>query len=95
LGDADATQDDSFSIEGLLEYPQWTKPPVFREWRVPEILLNGHLARQQQWKRQQSLIRTLENRPDLLREAPLTDEDHEFIAQYINQRLEESQFKEE
>jgi len=41
LGDADATQDDSFSIEGLLEYPQWTKPPVFREWRVPEILLNG------------------------------------------------------
>ena len=53
------------------------------------------LARQQQWKRQQSLIRTLENRPDLLREAPLTDEDHEFIAQYINQRLEESQFKEE
>jgi len=95
LGDADATQDDSFSVEGLLEYPQWTKPPVFREWQVPEILLNGHLARQQQWKRQQSLIRTLENRPDLLREAPLTDEDHEFIAQYINQRLEESQFKEE
>ncbi len=95
LGDEDATQDDSFSVEGLLEYPQWTKPTAFRGWSVPDILLNGHLANQQTWKRQQSLIRTLENRPDLLRSAPLTEEDQEFLATYINQKIEESQSSEE
>ena len=95
LGDADATRDDSFSIEGLLEYPQWTKPAEFRGWVVPDVLLNGHLANQNSWKRQQSLIRTLENRPDLLRNASLTKEDQEFLAWYINQKLEESQSSEE
>ena len=95
LGDENATQDDSFSIEGLLEYPQWTKPADFRSWTVPEVLLNGHLANQLTWKRQQSLIRTLENRPDLLRDAPLTQEDQEFLATYINQKLEESDSTEE
>ena len=95
LGDEDATQDDSFSIEGLLEYPQWTKPADFRGWTVPDVLLNGHLANQLTWKRQQSLIRTLENRPDLLRSAPLTQEDQEFLATYINQKFEESDSTEE
>jgi tRNA (guanine37-N1)-methyltransferase len=95
LGDEDATQDDSFSTEGLLEYPQWTKPVEFRGWRVPEVLLSGHLANQLSWKRQQSIIRTLENRPDLLRAASLTIEDKEFIASYINQKIEESQSSEE
>ncbi len=95
LGDEDATQDDSFSTDGLLEYPQWTKPAEFRGWTVPDVLLNGHLANQLTWKRQQSLIRTLENRPDLLRNAPLTKEDQEFLATYINQKLEESQSTEE
>ncbi len=95
LGDEDATQDDSFSTDGLLEYPQWTKPADFRGWTVPDVLLNGHLANQLTWKRQQSLIRTLENRPDLLRNAPLTKEDQEFLATYINQKLEESQSTEE
>jgi tRNA (guanine37-N1)-methyltransferase len=95
LGDEDATQDDSFSMEGLLEYPQWTKPADFRGWTVPDVLLNGHLANQVAWKRQQSLIRTLENRPDLLRNAPLTQEDQEFLATYINQKFEESQSTEE
>jgi len=95
LGDEDATQDDSFSIEGLLEYPQWTKPADFRGWTVPDVLLNGHLANQLIWKRQQSLIRTLENRPDLLRNAPLTKEDQEFLATYTNQKFEESDSTEE
>lgn len=95
LGDEDATQDDSFSTDGLLEYPQWTKPAEFRGWTVPDVLLNGHLANQLTWKRQQSLIRTLENRPDLLRNAPLTKEDQEFLSTYINQKLEESDSTEE
>lgn len=95
LGDEDATQDDSFSMEGLLEYPQWTKPAEFRGWTVPQVMQNGNLGEQLKWKRQQSLIRTLENRPDLLRNAPLTKEDQEFLATYINQKLEESQSTEE
>ena len=95
LGDEDATQDDSFSQDGLLEYPQWTKPVDFRGWTVPDVLLNGHLANQLTWKRQRSLIRTLENRPDLLRDAPLTQEDQEFLASYINQKLEASESTEE
>jgi len=95
LGDEDATQDDSFSHEGLLEYPQWTKPADFRGWTVPQVMQNGNLGEQLKWKRQQSLIRTLENRPDLLRKAPLTKEDQEFLATYINQKFEESQSMEE
>ena len=95
LGDEEATQDDSFSRDGLLEYPQWTKPAEFRGWVVPEVMQNGNLGEQLKWKRQQSLIRTLENRPDLLRNAPLTQEDQEFLVSYINQKLEESQSTEE
>jgi tRNA (Guanine37-N(1)-) methyltransferase (EC 2.1.1.31) len=95
LGDEDATQDDSFSSEGLLEYPQWTKPAEFRGWSVPEVMQNGNLAEQLKWKREQALIRTLENRPDLLRNAPLTEKDQEFLARYINQKFEESQSMEE
>jgi len=95
LGDDDATQDDSFSQDGLLEYPQWTKPVDFRGWTVPDVLLNGHLANQQTWKRQQSLIRTLENRPDLLRTAVLTEADQEFLSIYINQKFEESESMED
>ena len=95
LGDEDATQDDSFSSEGLLEYPQWTKPAEFRGWTVPEVMQNGNLAEQLKWKREQALIRTLENRPDLLRNAPLTEKDQEFLARYINQKFEESQSMEE
>ena len=95
LGDDDATQDDSFSQDGLLEYPQWTKPVDFRGWTVPDVLLNGHLANQQTWKRQQSLIRTLENRPDLLRTAALTEADQEFLSIYINQKFEESESMED
>ena len=95
LGDDDATQDDSFSTDGLLEYPQWTKPLEFRGWTVPEIMQNGNLGLQLKWKRQQSIIRTLENRPDLLRNAHLSEEELEFINRYINQKLEEDQSSEE
>jgi len=95
LGDEDATQDDSFSSEGLLEYPQWTKPAEFRSWTVPEVMQNGNLAEQLKWKREQAIIRTLENRPDLLRNATLSEKDQEFLARYINQKFEESQSMEE
>jgi tRNA (guanine37-N1)-methyltransferase len=85
LGDEDATQDDSFSTDGLLEYPQWTKPADFRGWKVPEIMQNGNLGEQLKWKRQQSLIRTLRWRSDLLEKANLSEKDRKFLKKYIEE----------
>ena len=61
--------------DGLLEYPQYTRPAVWHERIVPEILLSGHHAKIQKWRRAQSVRRTALKRPDLLRHAPLTRED--------------------
>ena len=85
LGDEDATQDDSFSSDGLLEYPQWTKPAEFRGWVVPEVMQNGNLAEQLKWKREQSLIRTLMWRPDLLEKVELSEKDRRFLKKYLEE----------
>lgn len=82
LGDDEATTDDSFAEDGLLEYPQYTKPPVFRGWKVPEVLMNGNVAEQLKWKRQQSLLRTFKWRPDLLEKASLTKKDNAFLRSF-------------
>ncbi|HEX2950897.1 MAG TPA: tRNA (guanosine(37)-N1)-methyltransferase TrmD [Armatimonadota bacterium] len=74
LGGEGAAESESF-VTGLLEYPQYTRPPVFREWAIPEVLLSGHHEAIRKWRREQSLRRTLERRPDLLQTAPLTQED--------------------
>ena len=66
---------------GLLEYPQYTRPPVFRGWPVPDILLSGNHAAIARWRREQSLKRTLERRPDLLARAELTDADRKLLAE--------------
>lgn len=86
LGDDEATSDDSFS-DGLLEYPQYTRPPEFRGWKVPDVLLNGNHAEQARWRREQSLIRTLKMRPDLLLKADLTKKDQEFLEKYISSQV--------
>ena len=67
LGDEDSAKDDSFS-EGLLEYPQYTRPEVFRDMKVPDILLSGDHAKIAEWRKQQSLERTKKWRPDLLKD---------------------------
>jgi tRNA (guanine37-N1)-methyltransferase len=67
LGDEDSAKNDSFS-EGLLEYPQYTRPEVFRGMKVPEILLSGDHAKIAEWRRRQALERTKKWRPDLLKE---------------------------
>jgi len=85
LGDEDATQDDSFSSDGLLEYPQWTKPAEFRGWVVPEVMQTGNLAEQLKWKREQSLIRTLMWRPDLLEKVELSEQDRRFLKKYLEE----------
>jgi tRNA (guanine37-N1)-methyltransferase len=73
LGDEDSAKDDSFS-QGLLEYPQYTRPEVFRGMKVPEILLSGDHARIAQWRREQALERTKQWRPDLLERRDLEAE---------------------
>jgi tRNA (guanine37-N1)-methyltransferase len=87
LGDEDATQDDSFSSDGLLEYPQWTKPAEFRGWVVPEVMQTGNLAEQLKWKREQSLIRTLMWRPDLLEKVELSEQDRRFLKRYLEETM--------
>ncbi|MEA4812173.1 MAG: tRNA (guanosine(37)-N1)-methyltransferase TrmD [Anaerolineaceae bacterium] len=88
LGDNEATSDDSFSESGLLEYPQYTKPPVFRGWEVPEVLQNGNVAKQLAWKRQQMLLRTLRQRPELLAGIELSKKDISFLKEYLFEHLQ-------
>ena len=78
LGDPDGASDDSHAT-GLLEYPHYTRPPEFRGEGVPEILLSGDHAKIEKWRREQSLLRTLERRPDLLDKLELSEEDQKFI----------------
>lgn len=65
LGHEQSAVDDSFS-RGLLEAPQYTRPAEFRSWKVPDVLLSGNHAEIESWRREQSIKRTRENRPDLL-----------------------------
>ncbi|MCD8052531.1 MAG: tRNA (guanosine(37)-N1)-methyltransferase TrmD [Lachnospiraceae bacterium] len=66
--------------DNLLEYPQYTRPEIFEDMRVPEILLSGHHANIERWRREQSLLRTWQRRPDLLEDAALTKEDRRYLA---------------
>jgi tRNA (guanine37-N1)-methyltransferase len=66
LGDEDSPRDESFS-NGLLEYPQYTRPESFRNMKVPDVLLSGNHAKIAQWRHQQAIERTKKNRPDLLK----------------------------
>ena len=66
LGDDESSQDESFS-HGLLEYPQYTRPAEFRGMKVPEVLLSGHHAEIEKWRREQAKLRTEKQRPDMLK----------------------------
>jgi len=79
LGDPEGAWDDSHAT-GLLEYPHYTRPPEFRGWGVPEILLSGDHARIAKWRRQQALLRTRQRRPDLLQKADLSENDRDFLS---------------
>lgn len=78
LGDPDAAIDDSHAT-GLLEYPHYTRPPEFRGWGIPDVLLSGNHAEITKWRRHESLRRTLKHRPDLLRKANLSLDDLAFL----------------
>ncbi|WP_200937019.1 tRNA (guanosine(37)-N1)-methyltransferase TrmD [Methylophilus sp. Leaf414] len=78
LGDADSAQEDSF-VNGLLDYPHYTRPEVFEGLAVPAILLSGHHAKIRQWRLQQSLVLTRAKRPDLLAARQLTKEEARLL----------------
>jgi tRNA (guanine37-N1)-methyltransferase len=81
LGSDEAAANDSHS-GGMLEHPQYTRPQSYRNWRVPDVLLSGNHAQISEWRRRQSIQRTLERRPDLLEGADLSPEEREEISQY-------------
>ncbi len=78
LGDPTGAEDDSHSM-GLLEYPHYTRPPEFRGWKVPEVLLSGDHAKIEKWRREQALTRTFTKRPDMLERAELSDKDRKIV----------------
>ena len=78
LGSEASPLDDSHTT-GLLEYPQYTRPPVYRGWSVPEVLLSGNHAQIANWRRQQAILRTLERRPELLDKANLSLEERQLV----------------
>lgn len=84
VGNQDSIVSESHQ-RGLLEYPQYTRPPVFRGKEVPEVLLSGHHARIEAWRHKEALRRTYLRRPDLLDKANLTSEDQRLLAEIIKE----------
>lgn len=82
LNNSESAEYDSFQ-DGLLEYPQYTRPEIWHDKQVPEVLLSGHHGNIEKWRRQQSLKRTFERRPELLEQeevqANLTKKDREYL----------------
>ncbi|NTW06668.1 MAG: tRNA (guanosine(37)-N1)-methyltransferase TrmD [Syntrophaceae bacterium] len=80
LGNADSSVSESFS-NGLLEYPQYTRPANYKNWCVPEVLISGNHAEIERWRRRESLKRTYDRRPDLLKKLELSAEDKKILEQ--------------
>ena len=74
----DSTTEESFA-QGLLEYPQYTRPEIFEGQQVPEVLRSGNHQMIDKWRREQSLKRTLKKRPDLLEKVDLSEEDKKIL----------------
>lgn len=83
LGNETSAVSDSFST-GLLEHPHYTRPAVFRDWAVPDILLSGHHENIGKWRRREALRRTWQRRPDLLQGRELSKEEQKWLKQFEN-----------
>lgn len=90
LGKKESFEDESFS-EGLLEYPHYTRPAVFKGREVPQVLLSGNHKKIDEYRRQQSIINTFHKRPDLLEKAELTQAEKQFIAEYAKKHCKNNQ----
>lgn len=77
--DSGETMETESHYNGLLEYPQYTRPPEFMGRKVPDVLLSGHHLNIERWRREQSLIRTKQKRPDMLKKAEISDEEREML----------------
>jgi tRNA (guanine37-N1)-methyltransferase len=80
LGNAASVVTDSFAM-GLLEYPQYTRPAEYRDWKVPDVLISGHHREIEKWRRRESLRRTLTRRPDLLKQVDLSADDRVLLEE--------------
>ncbi|HLR19539.1 MAG TPA: tRNA (guanosine(37)-N1)-methyltransferase TrmD [Staphylococcus sp.] len=83
LGNKQSHLDDSFQ-DGLLEFPQYTRPRQYKNLNVPDVLLSGNHAHIDAWRHEQKILRTWEKRPDLLKNYPMTEKDKEIIESYKN-----------
>jgi tRNA (guanine37-N1)-methyltransferase len=81
VGDAESIVTESFA-RGLLDFPQFTRPATYRGWTVPDVLVSGHHGRIADWRRREALRRTIEKRPDLLREAALDDDERALVEEF-------------
>lgn len=84
LGNETSAVTDSFST-GLLEYPHYTRPAEFRGWKVPDVLLSGHHAKVEEWRKQQSLRRTWQRRPELLERLELTKKEQKWLQDIMQE----------
>ena len=83
LGSEESAGDESFSNDGLLEYPQYTRPRVFEDMEVPPVLLNGDHKKISQWRREQALLTTARIRPDLLDKASITPAERRWLSEQL------------
>ena len=88
VGDAESVEQDSFS-RGLLDYPHYTRPPSFEGMPVPDVLLSGHHAQVNRWRKTAALRRTLQQRPELLETADLDAEDREILDGLLKETEDE------
>jgi tRNA (guanine37-N1)-methyltransferase len=82
LGSDESASSDSHS-NGLLEYPQYTRPPVYRGWSVPSVLLSGNHGEIARWRRRQAILRTAKRRPELLEKGNICDEERKWILENL------------
>ena len=84
LNNEDSARDESFS-DGLLEYPQYTRPEIWEGEKVPDVLLSGHHQKVDEWRHEQSLLRTAEKRPDLLEKKTFSPAEEEFLKKHLRE----------
>ncbi len=90
LGNESSAVTDSYST-GWLEHPHYTRPPEFRGWKVPDVLLSGHHENIERWRNRQSLYRTWQRRPDLIDERSLTKEERMWLSEFEAERSQVEQ----
>ena len=86
---AETSYENESHFNGLLEYPQYTRPAVWHDKPIPDVLISGHHAKIEQWKREQSLINTLKKRPDMLEKAELTEKEKK-LAEEVQKEVKKS-----